>query len=188
MLVTGYRHIHVAVLINGNDDRYYRVEYDPELAGDVLAMARTFWQRIQDGSPPPIDGSAAVTELLVNLWDGEDGSAKVIAPGEVEGLLAERKRLKADAKALEVALADAENHLKAMLGEAEIAISDGGPLYTWKQNGNFAAKRFEEAHPDLAAKYTHLAPAIDTKTLAAEHPDIYRAFRARVLRVPGGTR
>ena len=38
--VTGYRHAHVGVLINGNDDRYYRVEADDELAGDVTSMAR----------------------------------------------------------------------------------------------------------------------------------------------------
>lgn len=185
--VTGYRHAHVAVLINGNDDRYYRVDADDDLAADVVDMARSFWRRVQDGDPPPLDGTEAVSELLAQLWTGNEAE-KVIAPGDAEPLLKERADLKAQAKALETALAEAENQLKAMLGEAEVAISDGEPLFTWKQNGQFAGKRFAEAHPDLAEKYTHLVPAVDTKTLAAEHPETYRAFRARVLRIPGGSK
>jgi len=186
--VAGYRHAHVGVLINGNDDRYYRVEADDDLAGDVTAMARKFWRRVQDGDPPPVDGSDAVTELLKDLWTGQEGAETVVDRAEADRLKAERDRLKSEAKALETQIADADNQLKAMLGDAEIAVWDGEPLFTWKRNGVFAAKKFETAHPGLAEKYAHLVPAIDTKALAEDYPDIYRAFRARVLRVPGGSK
>lgn len=186
--VTGYRHAHVGVLINGNDDRYYRVEADAELAGDVIGMARTFWQRVLDGDPPPVDGSAAVTDLMATLWPAEPGAEVVIDRTQVAPLLVERDRIAADAKALEERAAEVSNQLAVMLGGAEAAVWDGEVLFTRKQNGVFAPKRFEAAHPDLAAKYTHLVPAIDTKALAGDHPDLYRAFRARILRVPGGTK
>jgi len=185
--VTGYRHFHVGVLINGNDDRYYRVERDEELIADVVAMAAAFWKRIKDGDPPPLDGSDAVTELLAHLWPAAEGTEIALAPGEAADLLATRAGLKAEIAALELRLAEAENQMKAMLGDAEAAVRDGEPVFTWRRNGTFAAKRFRETHPDLAEKYTHLVSAIDTKALAADHPDIYRANRARVFRITEST-
>jgi putative phage-type endonuclease len=188
MAVTGYRHMHVGVLINGNDDRYYRVDADEQIAADVTGMARSFYQRVLDGNPPPVDGSQAVTDLLATLWPGRADAAKVIDPTDAAPLLAERERLAAEAKALTERAAEVGNLLAMLLGEAEEAVWDGETLFTRKQNGVFAPKRFTQAHPDLAEKYTHLVPAIDTKALAADHPDIYRAFRARVIRIPGGNK
>lgn len=186
MCVTGYRHAHVAVLINGNDDRYYRVSYDPELADDVVAMARDFWRRVRDGDPPPVDGSQAVTELLSHLWEAGEGDVRVVSAAEVAPLCEQRARIKAQIKVLEEQLAGTENQLKMMLGDAETAVCDGKPLFTWKRNGPFSVRQFTHAHPDLAAKYEHLVPVLDTQALAAGHPEIFRAFRARVLRVNGG--
>jgi len=186
--VTGYRHAHVGVLINGNDDRYYRVEADEELAADVTGMARSFWQRVLDGNPPPVDGSGAVTDLMATLWQAEPGAEVVIDRAQVAPLLLERDRIATEAETLKSRAAEVSNQLALLLGEAEAAVWDGETLFTRKQNGTFASKRFEAAHPDLAAKYTHLVPAIDVKALAADHPDTYRAFRARILRVPGGTK
>lgn len=186
MSVTGYRHIHVSVLINGNDDRHYRVDYDPQIEQDVLAMAGSFWQRVQDGNPPPVDGSEAVTELLATLWTGREGTEKLIPAADVEPLKAELQRLQAAEKDTARQIAEIKNQMAVMLGDAEEAVWDGEILFSRRQNGAFNAKRFTEAYPDLAGKYTHLKPAIDTKALAADHPDIYRAHRARVLRIPGG--
>jgi putative phage-type endonuclease len=188
MAVTGYRHAHVAVLINGNDDRYYRVDGDDQIAGDVTDMARSFWQRIQDGTPPPVDGSQATTELLACIYEGDPDKEIVVAPGEAEALRQQRAEILDREAAIAIERAEVENRMREILGEAEIAICDGAPAFTWKRNGVFAAKRFREAEPELAAQYTHMVPAIDTKALAAGHPDIYRAHRARVLRVSGGSK
>lgn len=185
MGVTGYRHAHVGVLINGNDDRYYRVEYDRDIDGDVTAMARSFWQRILDGNPPPVDGSEAVTELLSVLWTGREKAEKVIDRAEVDPVRAEIERLQVEEKALGARIAGLKNALAVKLGDAEEAVWDGETLFSRRQNGAFSAKRFAEAHPDLAEKYTHLVPAIDTKALAADKPELYRAFRARILRFHG---
>jgi putative phage-type endonuclease len=182
--VTGYSHAHVGVLINGNDDRYYRVGRDEALLGDIVAAAGLFWRRVLDGNPPPVDGSDASTDLLKILWTAEQDSELVVSPAEVTPLLAEVERLKADAGELDERLALAQNRLRVLLGDREVAIADGEPLFSLKQNGTFSAKRFRQAHPDLAAEYEHLVPAIDAKALQADHPDIQRAFRARVLRIP----
>ena len=186
--VTGYRHAHVGVLINGNDDRYYRIDRDPDLEADVTALAWSFWQRVQDGNPPPVDGSEAVTELLSVLWAGREGAEKVLSPDEVNPLKAELKHAQAAAKEAERQVADAKNRMAVLLGGAEAAVWDGQVLFTRKQNGTFAEKRFAEAHPDLHAKYTRTVDVFDPKALAADNPELYRAFRARVLRVPGASK
>jgi putative phage-type endonuclease len=187
LAVTGYRHAHVAVLINGNDDRYYRIEWDDQLIADVIRMARQFWRRVRDGVPPPLDGHTALTELMATLYAGHEDETAVVDAPAARRLIAERARLKAAVKDIEGDISATENQLRAMAGAAEILTDDDGtPLYTLKQNGNFAPKRFAEADPELAEKYTHLVPAIDAKQLAADHPDTHRAYRARVLRIPSG--
>lgn len=183
LAVTGYRHFHVAVLINGNDDRYFRVERDEDLIGDVVALETTFWKRVQDGDPPPVDGSEASGELLAQLWTGQEAAERVVDPVTVAELIADRDRLDEQAAEVKTARDEISNQLKAMLGDAEVAVADGRPVFTWKQNGAFAAARFRKAYPDLAAKYVRMVEAVDTDALAADHPDIYRANRARVLRI-----
>ena len=183
LAVTGYRHFHVGVLINGNDDRYFRVERDEDLIADVVAMEQAFWKRIQDGDPPPLDGSDAAAELLSSLWPADEGAELVLAPEEAEGLIARRAELKSETAALETSLTEVENQLKDLLGDAEIALSEGAQIYTWKRNGQMSAKRLREQYPDVAEKYACQVPGLDMAALKAEQPDVYRACRSRVLRI-----
>lgn len=185
--VTGWSHFHVAVLIGGNKFRHFRIERDPELLADLFGLAEAFWSTVidPDAPAPPVDGSAASTELLAHLWEATPGSLKPVDEAETERLTARKRHLEDQISALEAELAGVENQLKDALGDAEIATDERGKqLYTWKRNGNFASKRFAEAEPELAAAYTRLMPALDVKALAAEEPEIYRRYRARVLRVP----
>ncbi|MEU9606413.1 hypothetical protein [Streptomyces sp. NPDC048057] len=108
----------------------------------------------------------------------------VAGPAEVLPLLERRRELKAREERVADELRDVDNRLKAVAGEAEIVKTQGAVAFTWKQNGPLATKRFAVAHPDLATKYTHRVEALDTKRLAAEHPDEFRAHRARRLVVP----
>lgn len=185
--VTGYNHAHVGVLINGNDDRYYRIGADPELAEHLVAMEAEFWQRILDRDPPPMGRHQALAELMSAMWAGQEDSRLEVDTAAVEPLLTRRAVLKEQIADAEGEIGEVENQMKALLGEHETAVGpDGAALYTWKRNGALAKKKFTEAHPDLAEKYTHLIPAIDTAALAEGHPEEYRAYRARVLRISRG--
>jgi putative phage-type endonuclease len=188
LAVTGYRHCHVAVLINGNDDRYYRIDHDPEMASDVRAMEADFWKRVIDGAPPPIDGSEATAELLAAMWAGQAGQRVVDSVG-ARDLIDRREELASEIKALGIERDEASNRLKAMLGDHDIAIAeDRTPLFTWKRSGQLTEKALGAAHPELLAEYIRLAPKFDLAAFKADHPDIYQAVRGRVLRISGGTR
>lgn len=188
MAVTGLDHAHVAALIGGNKFRHYRIDRDPELLDHLVTLAGEFWDSVADpNAAPPVDGSDAATDLLAHLWETTADKLTVVDAAELVPLRSRCLSLKARLRELEAELAEAENQIKDMLGPHEIGTdAQYQQLATWKQNGAFASKRFRDAEPDLAAQYTRLAPVLDVKALAADHPDLHRKYRARVLRFPKG--
>jgi predicted phage-related endonuclease len=64
MAVTGYDHIHVAVLIGGNDYRQTTVYRDPEVEAYVLGRVEPFW-RVNIG------------EAVMPAWDPEKADALI---------------------------------------------------------------------------------------------------------------
>jgi len=65
MAVTGYKHIHVACLIGGNDYRQYVIRRDVELEQDVTAAASLFWHTsVLGGARPDVDVEAYADDLV----------------------------------------------------------------------------------------------------------------------------
>jgi len=184
LTVSGYRHAHVAGLID-DDLEWFRLERDDELCGLLADAVDRFWHdHVQAGIPPKPDGSQATAELLARLWDAREDATVEVDPVESMLLKQRRRELKEQLTELGDELGEVENQMRANAGDAEVATIGGRTAYTWRQNGQFAHARFREAEPELAAAYTHLVPAVDAERLAADHPETYRNFRARVLRVP----
>lgn len=184
LAVTGYTHAHVAALLGGNRLLIHRIERDEGLVEHLVEIVGRFWQNVLDRIPPPADGSEANRELLAHLYDVAPDSVTVADPATVLPLLEQRAALKVHEQLVADELRLVDNQLKAVAGEAEVVKAAGETAFTWKQNGTFANKKFADAHPDLAAQYMHNVAALDTKRLAAEHPDLFRKFRARRLVVP----
>lgn len=71
--------------------------------------------------------------------------------------------------------------IEEAMGQAEEATVAGLPAFTWRRTGAFNARRFTTDHPDLATKYTRpvTREELDTEALAAEHTDLFTAYRGR---------
>lgn len=162
----------------------HRVERDEQLVAHLVDLVGDFWRCVQDRTPPPVDGSAATAELLGRLYDVRPDAVTLADPDEVLPLLDQLSGIKKRERQLADERRAVENHLKAIAGEAEVVQCRGETAFTWKQNGPLSAKQFRAEHPNLAEQYTHLVPALDTRRLAEDHPDTYRAHRARRLLVP----
>ncbi|MEV7422825.1 lambda-exonuclease family protein [Streptomyces sp. NPDC091212] len=185
LAVTGYTHGYVAALIGGNRLRWHRLERDEELIEHLVTYIGDWWQRhIVDGVPPPPDGSQATTELLAHLWDVRENATAEVDPVDTMLLKTRRRELKEQLAVVDEELTEVENQLRAQLADSEVGLIGGRIAYTWRQNGQFTTARFREEQPELAAAYTHLVPAVDTERLAADHPHLFRTYRARVLRMP----
>jgi putative phage-type endonuclease len=184
LTVTGYRFAYVAGLID-DELEWWRLDRDDELCGLLADAVDRFWHdHVLTGLPPKPDGSQATAELLARLWDAREEATIEVDPVETMLLKQRRRELKEQIGELGDELTEVENRMRQLAGDAEVATIGGRPAFTWRQNGNFAAARFREEQPQLAAEYTRLVPAVDTERLAQEHPEIYRKYRARVLRVP----
>ncbi|MEX2984554.1 YqaJ viral recombinase family protein [Streptomyces sp. C36] len=184
LAVTGYRNAHVAALLGGNRLIVHRVERDEQLVEHLVEIVGRFWQGVRDGTPPAVDGSEATERLLGHLYDVQADAVTVADPAEVLPLLERRRELKTREARTADELREVDNRLKAAAGEAEVVTVQGSVAYTYRQNGPLSQKRFAAAHPTLAQQYTRRVDALDTKRLAAEHPDEFRAHRARRLVVP----
>jgi putative phage-type endonuclease len=182
--VTGYDHVWVAAVLGGNTPRFYRLERDQSLIDHLVQIADDFRQRVIDRRPPDVDGSEATTDLLAHLYDVQPEAVTAL-PDDAAKWLAERRRAKGLIKDLEVAVAEAENHLKVLLGEHEIGLLDDKPAATWKANGTFREKAFREEHPDVYADCSPVAPSFDLDLLKERHPDLYAAYRSRKFLTTG---
>lgn len=190
MAVTGYRKGWVAGLLD-DDFAWFRLQYDQELIDHLVAVVADFWHNHVLAEVPPEPGDLEATdELLSHLWDVQADSIRLFTPdqvAEVDQLLARRREIVAERKELKRELGAIENKLKHNLGDAEIALAPGRELYSWKRNGNFAWKRFTDAHPSIAARHRKRVDILDVEALKTHQSDKYQAFRARVLRVPGSS-
>ncbi|MFI0827193.1 YqaJ viral recombinase family protein [Streptomyces roseolus] len=185
MAVGGWSHGFVAALVGGNKLRWARLERDEEMVEWLIDHCGTWFQRhVVEGEPPPADGLEGTADLLAKLWSVKAEAVAEIDLAKAKELRAKHADVKARQKELDAELRTVESEMKLLTGENELAKSGGKPAWTWKANGPFASKQFAEEHPDLAAEYTHMAPALDTGRLKTEQPDIYAKFRARRLIVP----
>ncbi|MFJ8153880.1 lambda-exonuclease family protein [Streptomyces sp. NPDC094468] len=184
LTVSGYRFAYLAGLID-DELTWFRLERDDELCQILADAVDRFWRNhVEAGVPPTADGSQATSELLARLWVAREESAVEVDPVEALLLNQRRRELKEQLGRLDDDLTEVENRMRQLAGDAEVATVGGRPVFTWRQNGQFAHKRFRTAEPELAAQYTHMVPAVDTERLAADHPETYRTYRARVLRTP----
>lgn len=184
MAVTNRSHAHVVVLIAGRTPVHQIVERDDALIADLCEIESRFWHDyVVTGTPPPVDGSSATTEALKAKFRRCDGTAVEVQKSKVDRLIVERETYRRQLADLAEQAERVDNELRNTLGEAERLTVDGVERVTWKANGTFSARSFAAAHPDLAVELTTTKDALDTARLKSEHPDIYAAHRARVLRV-----
>ncbi len=185
MAVGGWSYAWVVALVGGNKLKYHRLERDEALISELVAHCGGWFQRhIVEGHPPPADGLAATKELLGRLWQVKPEEVVDVDLTKARELRARREDIKARAKALDSELITVENEMRLITEAAELAKVGSKTAWSWKQNGTFASKRFREAEPELAVKYTRLLPGLDVEALKADHPETFAKYRARVLNVP----
>lgn len=158
LAVTGLKVAFLAVLIGGNDFRYFRVDRDEELVQLVINEEKKFWfDHVQAGIPPELDGSDASTALLNILYP----PVSVKEEQEVLHLDEKAAELLAQydtAKELEAQYKEqkeeAANKLKNLIGDYQKAVWDERKI-TWKkiESFRFNRKAFEKDNPEVAEKY-----------------------------------
>lgn len=156
LAVSGRQRAYVAVLIGGNDPRYFVIERDDELIDMLIARELDFWENhVLTDVEPPVTARESDADLLGQLWTPEPASKVILPPDAVRDLL-DLAQIKTQIAELEEAKKGCENRVKAILGENEAGIGiDGKVLVTWK------------SHPDTR---------VDPKRLRAELPEVFETY------------
>ena len=154
MAVTGYAGAYIAVLIGGNTFKWKFIERDEELISMLIQLETDFWNHVQDGTPPPLDGSDASAKFLAERFSNSTPRSHITLPDTAANLLAQYDEACEELEAVTERKQKAENLLKEMIGENEVGTA-GDRIITWK---SVSQER------------------LDSKTLRAEHPVLYKKY------------
>ena len=154
MAVTGYQGAYVAVLIGGNQFRWRFIERDEELISLLIKLEAAFWNHVKSITPPPLDGSEASAKFLAECFPNSVPNSQIVLPDVASDLIDQYDLACQQLETVKEQKQQAENLLKEMIGEHEIACV-GDRTITWK---NISQER------------------LDTKTLKAEHPTLYKKY------------
>lgn len=157
MAVTGYQGAYIAVLIGGNTFRWRFVARDESLVASLIELEADFWNHVKDGTPPPLDGSNAAVRFLSEQFPNSTPQSQIILPDTAAELLRQYEDACEQLEDIAQQKQQAENLLKQMMGENEIGKLENH-IVTWK---SIAQER------------------LDSKTLKAEHPALYRKYTNR---------
>lgn len=156
MAVTDDERAYVTCLIGGQKLVIHVVERDDELIGMLVDLETDFWRRVQEGTPPPIDGSEATADAIRAAFPMADPGEAVELPDEALELVREIEAAQAEEKVAHERLQQAKSQLMAQLGGAAIGMYAGRELVTWK---SVTARRLDsdalkQAHPEIVAEFT----------------------------------
>ena len=174
-LVTGMTHAVVAALVGGHDLRVYEIELNPNIQEMLFDMEQKFWQHVQDGTPPDVDGHARTIEALTAEWQHKP-AAQEVAAEDVQDVWAawldaeqRRKQAEQDEKAAKAKLAE--------LMDGHDLLTTGERVWAKTRRGRLSLKRLEAEHPQLVAKYTRPVTTFDLDAFKAEQSKLYREFQ-----------
>lgn len=154
MAVAGYAGAYIAVLIGGNTFRWKFVKRDEELISMLIQLEGDFWKHVQEGTPPPLDGSSASAKFLAERFPSSKPASHIALPDSAADLLAQYDEACEQLETITEQKQQAENLLKEMLGDNEVGTA-GERVITWK---SVSQER------------------LDSKTLKAEHPILYKKY------------
>lgn len=132
MEVTGVERAVVAVLLGKADFRLYHVRRDPEIAAAIVETCRQFWfEHVIADVPPSITASVAARDYLKERF-ALHGEALRDASRAEDGLIAELRDVKAQAKEIEAREEAIKNQLMQAIGSDAGLVGRAGRV-TWKR-------------------------------------------------------
>jgi len=121
----------LCALIGGNKLRWFDMDRNDEFIAAMIEKESFFWTAVLDKVPPDPDGSIATADCLRMLYPQDSGEIIELPAEAVEWdrmLVAAKECV----KEWEDAKRQAQNQLKAALGNATTGVLPNGDRYTWK--------------------------------------------------------
>lgn len=117
MLCSGLDRVDVAVLFGGTRAAIFSEKRHPRFCDTIIPKLREFYDLIQRGELPPIDGGEATGNALRRMHPDDSGET-VTVPYELDALETERARLNEEIDERKVRVSTIDNTIKAAIGDA----------------------------------------------------------------------
>lgn len=143
-----------AVLINGWDFRFYKIERSLKFEEKLIERERDFWiNNVLAKSPPPPRNY----DDVVSLYRNKTIENPITSNENMEKLIEEISRIKKSSKLLKESEGDIKNKLALYMKANESLMSTTGELLATfkyaKDSEKFDSKRFQKEHPELYNQY-----------------------------------
>jgi putative phage-type endonuclease len=166
-VVTGINKITFAALVGGHGLQVREMEWDEEIAENLVIAESQFWDLIQTKVSPETDGSAATESALSARYPRHTTGKSFEGGSSLEELWTEFSFAKEEAERADEARKSLRAKIVELVGDAEFATVNGNPILTYKTNQG--------------------TEVLDAERLKKEMPEIWESFKktrsgARVLR------
>ena len=159
MLVSGFSHWYIAALIGGQKYSCWKVERNESDIKALLEAEKDFWDKVQRGIMPGLDGSPSTTDALKAIYGG--GQVEPVSlPHDSLKLVERLEELKELKEGLELEARGLQNQLCVMLGDAEVGIIGEGETsrkVSWKSypgKVTIDSKALKKDLPEVFKKYS----------------------------------
>jgi predicted phage-related endonuclease len=171
MMATGAPYAELAVCFGGQEFVRYTVERDMDVENAIKEKSLAWWKRyVIGGEMPEADASDSCTDYIKERFRKAE-LGKIVEPtAEIVDWITQRKKAAAAKKEAEDLQTEAENKIKAFMGNAE----EVAGLCTWKNNKDAVKTDWKEV-----AEYFRSNP--DYGAIVDRHTEIKPG--ARVLRI-----
>jgi len=127
----GFEYGTVCALIGGQRLVWHDFIVNKRFINAALKKLEAFWELVQTGNPPDVDGSDSTTDAIKRLYPVDEGG-EIELGAEHEKLVAKKASISERKKRIEGTLAEVDNRLKVALGDYTAGILPGGGKVTYK--------------------------------------------------------
>lgn len=173
-MVSGFDHMHVAVLIGGQELLEFLYEADNALEEFLVAAAQPIWENVLSGTPPEVEGDSdgVLLGILNKMYERREGD-RTLDADKARAYLSEYARggeIEKDGKGIKEA---AKGSLVQLLDDGDTGLIDDSPAFTYKRPS-----------PSTGM------PAKEITRLRKEQPDTYTLLEAGgfIVTTQGGPR
>ena len=154
MAVTGYAAWYVAVLIGGQEFKFFKLTRDNQFIKVLIEAEHDFWKKVEDMIPPPIDGTRASCELIKRMYPQAEKEKEIQLPYEAYQLILQYDQVSEEEKQAQLIKNEAANKLKNMLGTARKGfIHDRQVIWQNVASKRFDSKAFKKKCPEIYEEY-----------------------------------
>lgn len=153
MAVTGLKKWYIAILVMGKGFYWFEINRDEEEIKALIEAEEEFWNKVQTGEAPPIDGTSSTATTLGALFD-RSRDKECILGHEAENALNMIYNINEKIKELKEQKTLYENIVKGEMEDAERAEVEG-LVVTWnrKETERFSQSDLKKHEPLIYKKY-----------------------------------